>query len=124
VLYHSTDRGKTWKAQDITPGRGRYEYAWLAVSKDGKKLGVGVYYRRDETAPWRVYGSVFRPGQKPTLTSLDEYNPVAPASATDPPGDYLNSNFNPDGTLNVIWTRRELSAGTTILRSIYFARSL
>jgi len=108
----------------IPPGRGRYEYAWLAVSRDGKKLGVDVYYRRDDVSPWRVYGSFFRPGQKPVLTSLDEYNPVAPASATEPPGDYMNSNFNPDGTLNVIWTRRELSAGTTILRTIYFARSL
>src|SRR6266849_3365458 len=124
TLYHSTDHGKTWKGQDITPGRGRYEYAWLAVSSDGKKLGVGVYYRPNDTSAWRVYGSVFRPGQKPVLTSLDEFNPVAPASASAPPGDYMNSYFNPDGTLNVIWTRREFSAGTTILRSIYFARSL
>jgi len=85
---------------------------------------VGVYYRPNDTSAWRVYGSVFKPGQKPVLTSLDEFNPVAPASASDPPGDYMNSYFNPDGTLNVIWTRRELSAGTTILRSIYFARSL
>ncbi|HEY2973685.1 MAG TPA: sialidase family protein [Pyrinomonadaceae bacterium] len=124
MLYHSTDRGATWKGQDITPGRGRYQYGWLAVSRDGRKLGVGVYYRPNLTAPWRVYGSVFRPGQKPILTSLDEFNPVAPASAAEPPGDYMNSYFNPDGTLNVIWTRREFSAGTTILRSIYFARSL
>jgi len=124
MLYHSTDRGKTWKGQDITPGRGRYQYGWLAVSRDGKKLGVGVYYRPDLTSPWKVYGSVFRPGQKPALTSLDDFNPVAPASATEPPGDYLNSNFNPDGSLNVVWTRREFTAGTTLLRSIYFARSL
>jgi len=123
TLYHSTDHGKTWKGQDITPGRGRYEYAWLAVSPDGKKLGVGVYYRPNDTSAWRVYGAVFKPGQKPVLTSLDEFNPVAPASASSPPGDYMNSYFNPDGTLNVIWTRREFSAGTTILRSIYFARS-
>jgi hypothetical protein len=124
MLYHSTDRGRTWKGQDITPGRGRYQYGWLAVSRDGKKLGVGIYYRPDLNSPWKVYGSVFRPGQKPALTSLDDFNPVAPASATEPPGDYLNSNFNPDGTLNVIWTRREFTAGTTLLRSIYFARSL
>ena len=124
LLYHSVDHGRTWKGQDITPGRGRYEYAWLAISADGKKLGVGVYYRPNLTSPWLVYGSVFRPGQKPVLTSLDPYNPVAPASASEPPGDYMNSYFNPDGTLNVIWTRRELTVGTTLLRSIYFARSL
>jgi hypothetical protein len=124
MLYHSTDRGRTWKGQDITAGRGRYEYGWLAVSADGRKLGLGVYYRPNLTSPWRVYGATFRPGQRPILTSLDEFNPVAPASASEPPGDYLNSHFNPDGTLNVIWTRRELTVGTTLLRSIYFARSL
>lgn len=124
MLYHSIDHGKTWKAQDITPKAGRYQYAWVSVSPDGKKLGIGTYYRPDSNSPWRVYGGIFRPGQKPILTSLDEYNPVAPATSAEPPGDFMSSYFNPDGTLNVIWTRREFSAGTTLLRSIYFARSL
>jgi len=36
----------------------------------------------------------------------------------------MGSYFLRDGTLGVLWTRRELSLGTTIERSIYFARSL
>jgi hypothetical protein len=124
MLFHSTDHGRTWTSQNITPKPGRYEYAWLSVSPNGKKLGIGVYYRPNDSSPWRVYGAIFAPGSIPALTSLDEYNPVAPASATEPPGDFLSSFFNPDGTLNVIWTRREFTAGTTLLRSIYFARSL
>jgi hypothetical protein len=124
MLYQSTDGGKTWKSKDITPMRGRFEYAWLAVSMDGSKLGVGVYYRPDLNSPWRVYGGIFSPWQKPALTSLDDANPVAPATASEPPGDYMNSYFNPDGTLGVLWTRRALSAGTTLERDIYYARSL
>jgi len=32
--------------------------------------------------------------------------------------------FLPSGSLGVIWTRRELSLGVTLERSIFFARSL
>jgi hypothetical protein len=92
------------------------------MSPDGSNLGVGVYYRPNDTADWRVYGAIFKPGQKPGLVSLDDANPVAPASS-EPPGDYMGSYFNPDGTLGVIWTRRVLSVGTTLERDIYYARS-
>ena len=128
MLYQSTDQGKTWKGKDITWKQGRYRYAWLAVSADGSKLGVGVYYRPDNTQPWRVYGAAFKPWQKLNLTSLDDANPVAEASA-EAPGDYMGSYFMPDGTLGVIWTRRVLIADALVTtaaveRDIYFARSL
>lgn len=122
MLYHSTDHGQTWASKDITPGRGRYRYAWLSVSPDGSNLGVGVYYQPNSTTDWRVYGAIFKPWQKPALVSLDQDHPVAPASS-EPPGDYMGSYFNPDGTLGVIWTRRVLSVGTTLERDIYYARS-
>ncbi len=127
MLYQSTDQGKTWKSKDITPMPGRYRYAWLAVSPDGNKLGIGVYYRRDNTKPWFVYGSIFNPWQKPPLVSLDPNNPVADA-AQEAPGDYMGSHFLPDGTLGVIWTRRVLTADAVVAtaaveRDIYFARS-
>jgi hypothetical protein len=122
LLYHSTDHGQTWSGKDITPGRGRYRYAWLSISPDGSKLGVGVYYRPDTTTDWRVYGAIFNPWQKPGLVSLDQDHPVAPATS-EPPGDYMGSYFNPDGTLGVIWTRRVLSVGATLERDIYYARS-
>jgi len=129
MLYQSNDQGRTWKGKDITPLPGRYRYAWLALSSDGRKLGVGTYYTpNSDTTPWRVYGAIFNAWQKPQLVSLDQNSPVSPAG-TEPPGDYMGSYFLPDGTLGVIWTRRELTADALVTsaaveRSIYFARSL
>jgi hypothetical protein len=124
-LYTSKTRGKTWKVQNITPKRGKFVYAWLDVSDDGKKLGLGTYFRAEAGDPWKVYGAVWTPGKKPVLTSLDDKNPVAEASAANPPGDFLTSTFTPDGKLNVVWTRVvQRVAGNTIQRDIYFARSL
>ena len=56
--------------------------------------------------------------------SLDQDNPVAPASA-EAPGDLMGSYFNPDGTLGVVWTRDVLRAdgAGTLERDIYYARS-
>ena len=125
VLYRSTDNGKTWKSQNITPLLGRYRYGWIALSKDGKRIGIGVYYKpSDATTPWRVYGAIWTPGQKPVLVSLDQQNPVASATS-EPPGDYMNSYFNPDGTLNVIWTRTDPPVGglVNLSRTILFAKS-
>ena len=125
MLYRSNDNGKTWKGQNITPMLGRYRYGWLAVSKDGKRLGLGVYYKpADDITPWRVYGAIWSPGQKPVLVSLAQSAPVASATS-EPPGDYMNAFFNPDGTLNVLWTRTDppLAGVATISRTIFFARS-
>ena len=124
-LFHSTDHGATWSEQDITAKPGRYQYGWLAISRDGKKLGLGIYYKPDAPSPWRVYGAIWKPGQVPTLTSLDENNPVtAPGTATAP-GDLMSSSFGPDGKLSVVWTRRAFGVDgvTTVARDIYFARS-
>jgi hypothetical protein len=132
-LYHSKNHGKTWTKQTITPKKGWYVYTWLGVSPDGKKLGMGAYFRASEKQPWKVYGAVWTPGAKPVLTSLDDKHPVAPASEPSPPGDYLTANFSPDGTLNIVWTRIVGSlpvsdptdtAPHNIQRDIYFARSL
>jgi hypothetical protein len=72
-----------------------------------------------------VYGAIWTAGQKPTLTSLAENDPVASATS-EPPGDYMCSYFNPDGTLNVIWTRTDPAVAglVRISRTIFFARSL
>lgn len=124
-LFHSLDHGATWSEQDITARAGRYEYAWLAVSRDGKKLGLGVYYKADAGAAWRVYGAIWKPGQVPTLTSLDENNPVTEAGASTAPGDLMSSYFGPDGKLSVVWTRRVFGVPgvVTVARDIYYARS-
>ena len=103
-LLKSVDGGKKWTEQDITPKFGRYQHGWLSVSPDGKKLGLGVYYRPDTKSPWKVYGATWKPGQVPTLTLLDK-EPVAPADQVEAPGDFLTSSFGPDGKLAVVWTR-------------------
>jgi hypothetical protein len=124
VLYHSTDHGKTWTHRDITPKTGRYEYAWLSVSPDGTKLGIGTYYRSTNAADWYVYGAVFGTTAKPTLTLLDPVS-VEDKSCASAPGDLMSSEFNRDGTLDVVWTRvtDPTTCGTVTVRDIYFARS-
>ncbi len=63
----------------------------LAISPNGSKLGIGVYYTPDSnTIPWRVYSAILKAWQKPQLTSLDENNPVSPAGS-EPPGDYMGT---------------------------------
>jgi hypothetical protein len=123
-LYHSTDHGTTWSHRDVTAAAGRYEYGWLSVSRDGKKLGIGVYYRPDSASDWYVYGSVFGTGAKPSLVRLD---PVAVQDkhCAEANGDLLGSAFNPDGTVDVVWTRNTdpTTCGTVTVRDIYFARS-
>jgi len=61
-LYHSTNHGKTWSKQVITPRAGDFVYTWLGVAKDGR-LGMASYFRADKSQPWKVYGSIWKPGQ-------------------------------------------------------------
>jgi hypothetical protein len=124
-LYHSTDHGQTWTHRNITPQAGRYEYAWLAVSPDGKKLGIGTYYRPTNADDWYVYGAVFGTGAKPSFVLLDPVS-VQDKHCISAPGDLMASEFNPDGTLDVVWTRNTdpTTCGTVTVRDIYFARSV
>jgi hypothetical protein len=123
-LYHSTNHGKTWTRRDITPKQGRYEYAWLSVSPDGRSLGIGTYYRPNNDSDWYVYGAKFGTGGKPSFILLDPVS-VQNKACSDAPGDLMASEFNPDGTLNVVWTRNTdpTTCGTVTVRDIYFARS-
>jgi hypothetical protein len=125
-LFTSRDHGGHWSEQDVTPQRGRYQYGWLSVSPtDSRLLGLGVYYRPNANAGWHVYGAVWRAGQVPRLISLDEGHPVAPATDTEPPGDYLGSGFDVTGHLNVVWTRRTTNIADEVsFREIYFVRSI
>jgi hypothetical protein len=124
-LYHSTNNGKSWSRRDITPVKGRYEYAWLSVSPNGKNLGIGTYYRPNNASDWYVYGAKFGTGSKPSFIKLDPVSTQA-AMCSDANGDLMSSEFNPDGTLDVVWTRNTdpTTCGTVTVRDIYFARSL
>ncbi len=121
-LFLSTDHGQTWTEQDITPQVGHYEYGWLSVSPNGKLLGLGVYERPTNKDPWRVYGAVWTPGSVPSLVSLDQANPVADASESDAPGDFMSSYFTPANKLGVIWTRIVQRISPYVAeRDIYYA---
>lgn len=121
LLYHSTDRGRTWSRQDVTPRTGRYRWGWLVVSPSGD-LALAIQHRPNETSPWRAYAAVFAPGSTPSLVSMDA-NPIASASSAEPPSEIMGLAFAPDQTLAVAWTRVETLQGLRF-RRVYFARSL
>jgi hypothetical protein len=125
-LFKSTDQGRTFSRQDVTPVAGRYQYAWLSVSPDGRTLGLGVYYRPNADFAWSVAAATWKPGSRisaRTFVDLDITHPVSPQQNEEPPGDYLGSYFFPDGKLGVIWTRYVLWTDVaTLERDIYFAR--
>jgi hypothetical protein len=135
-LYSSRNQGKSWTRQDITPRsmvKGQMQYAWLAVSpRDAKRLGVGLYFRPNTSADWRVYGAIWKAGEIPTLVSLDPQHPATSSADPQAPGDYLASSFGPDGRLSVVWTQIAkrfvpygfLGLPTIGMRYIYFVRSL
>jgi len=106
MLYRSTDRGRTWTSQDITPESGRYDFAWLSVAPDGR-LGMSVYHlQNSETDRPKIYGATWLPRQIPRLISADDAHPVA--SLWNPAiGDYTASWFTPDGHLNIAWNSYE-----------------
>jgi len=121
-LYHSSDHGRTWARQDITPDSGRYRWGALTISPQGD-LALAIQHRPNQTAPWRVYASVFAPGSIPTLVSVDEAHPVYDASNPDPPSELIGLAYAPDGSLCIAWTRAE-GSGTLRKLRVYFARSL
>ena len=86
---------------------------------------MGLYYRPDNASDWHVYGAIWAPGSKSSLVSLDPTHPVQDKHCFEAPGDLLGSDFNPDGTLSVVWTRNTLpsTCGTVTARDIYYARS-
>lgn len=118
-LFSSKDHGVTWTEQDITPFTGRFVYAWLSVSPDGKKLGMAIYGKPAGQA-WFVYAGVWTPGKVPVMVSVDPANPTDNAAATSSGGDYLGSYFSPDGYLNVVWQRANALPQS---RDIYFSRT-
>lgn len=125
-LFKSVDQGKTYTKQEITPVRGRYQYAWLAVSPDGKKLGMGIYYRPNADFPWEMAAVTWNAGGKldaRNFLSVDKDHFVAPKERSEPPGDYTGSFWFPDGKFGIVWTRTVLWTDVaTLTRDIYFSR--
>jgi len=127
-LYHSTDHGKTWAKQDVTPANaGLIRYSWVDVAPDGKTIGIGYETHATIDGNWHVYAGI-----APKFGSAFTYALVDPVE-TAPPGDFnfgdfFEVGFDPAGRLNVVYTRcTDLVAGddtTDCLNSdVYFART-
>jgi hypothetical protein len=127
-LYHSTDNGKTWAMQDVTPpNSGIIRYSWMGIADDGKTVGVGYFTHPTLTGNWHVFaGASPRFGSPVTYALVD---PVEIAPAGDFAfGDFFEVAFDRAGRLNVVYTRCvDLVPGdstTDCLNSeVYFART-
>src|SRR3954447_11543965 len=128
-LYHSTDHGKTWAKQNVTPpNAGLIRYSWVDVAPDGRTIGIGYETHADINGNWHVYA-----GTSPRFGSAFTYALVDPAEVA-PPGDFVFGDFFEvafDGLsrLNVVYSRcTDLVPGddsTDCLNSdVMFARSL
>jgi len=129
VLYHSTNHGRTWAKQDVTPANeGLIRYSWVDVAPDGKTIGIGYETHATIDGNWHVYA-----GTSPKFGSAVTYALVDPVE-TAPPGDFnfgdfFEVGFDNLGRLDVVYTRCvDLIPGddtTDCLNSdVYFARSL
>ena len=127
-LYHSTDHGKTWVMQDVTPtNSGIIRYSWMGIADDGKTIGVGYFMHPTLTGNWHVFaGAAPRFGSAVTYALAD---PVEIAPAGDFAfGDFFEVAFDRAGRLNVVYTRCvDLVPGdstTDCLNSeVYFTRT-
>jgi hypothetical protein len=134
IVAHSTDHGKHWRVWNATPAGAaahwQYRYSWVSVATNNKTLGLAVFGRPYDAkkaasaqAAWKVYGAVFRPGRRPSLTLLDR-TPVTAPGFSSPPGDFLMSTFDRYGKLHAAWTRVVTTADTPaasayVYRDIY-----
>jgi len=129
LLYHSTNHGKTWAKQDVTPANeGLIRYSWVDVAPDGHTIGVGYETHATLDGNWHVYG-----GTTPKFGSAVTYtlaDPVETAPAGDFNfGDFFEVGFDNLGRLDIVYTRcTDLVPGddtTDCLNSdVYFVRSL
>jgi hypothetical protein len=127
LLYHSTNHGKTWSKQDVTPANeGLIRYSWVDVAPDAKTIGVGYETHATIDGNWHVYG-----GTSPKFGSPVTYA-LADQVETAPPGDFnfgdfFEVGFDNLGRLDIVYTRcTDLIPGddtTDCLNSdIYFVR--
>lgn len=108
TLMTSKDMGRTWSYQDITPGKGVWQQASLAVSKSGT-VGVVSYFRAAAGKPWTVRAGTFTPGKKLQMTELNPGRFAAAAGLTVPQGDFIQGAFDSKNRFNVAWNSQELT---------------
>ena len=123
LFYYDIDKDSFAAHPYRRPTIGSIEDLDASTLADVQKFHT-TYYRPDNTSDWYVYGAIFGTGSKPSFVKLD---PVSTQNkmCQDANGDLMASEFNPDGTLDVVWTRNTdpTTCGTVTVRDIYFARS-
>ena len=120
-LYTSKDKGRTWKAQEITPKKGMIRYTWLDVAPDGT-VGVAYYYRENAGADWYVYAATAQPGRKFVAAKVSPAK-IASKDYGSAFGDFFQIAFGPDSKLNVVWTVQNTDLFAEGLNTdIYYAK--
>jgi hypothetical protein len=127
-LYRSTDHGKTWNVQNVTPPNpGLIRYSWMSVAGDGHTVGIGYFTHQTVNGNWHVFA-----GTSPRFGSPVKYTLVDPVEVAPTGdfafGDFFEVGFDSVGRLDVVYTRcTDLVAGnatTDCLNSdVYFART-
>jgi hypothetical protein len=125
LLYRSTDHGKTWAKQEVTPpNAGLIHYSWMAVGSDGR-IGIGYFDHSHAIAPnpnygqpnhptaskntinygdWHVYGGISPAFGQPVTYSIADPMEVAPVG-NFAFGDFFEVAFDPSNLLNIVYTR-------------------
>jgi hypothetical protein len=106
-LLTSTDFGVHWAVHNITPSKGAYVEAALAVSPTGT-LGLASYYRPNPSSDWHILAATFQPGQTPRMTDVSPGTSIAAAAESSPQGDFIQNSFDAAGHQMVVWNSEEL----------------
>ncbi len=122
-LFSSKD-GARWRTRDVTDAPGIYRQASISAGPDGR-LGVAAYYRPNTDAKWNVVAGSFRPTERTVyLTAFAHDEPVAEATAKEPPGSYLSLTWSAQRRMHVTWTRTHDAASSGVLHEVWHSRSL
>jgi hypothetical protein len=115
-LLRSSDRGRTWRAQDVTSEPGRWAGASLAVNKRGR-LAIAAYHRRSSEAGWHVRLATFTAGRRPVYVDFASHDPVTPPGAAfEAPDAGTALAAGPDNRFHLLWTSIKVTVPDDVIR--------
>jgi hypothetical protein len=130
LLLRSTDRGRTWRKQDVAIERGDWSGASLAVNKRGR-LAIAAYHRTSREAGWHVRLATFTAGRRPVYVDFASHDPVTPKGWFDPPADATAVSPGPDSRFHLLWTSIKVVVpsdvvgnDTSLIRNVWSVRTL
>lgn len=123
VLYTSKDRGRTWRARDVTAAPGNVAHSWMDVAPDGT-IGIAYYYSPDGTRDWNIWAGVAKPGRRFTYAKVAPGMPLmSDHDQRDIPwGDFFQVAFDRESRLHVVWTSDRTTTLNPDDSDIYYAR--